>query len=197
MIPRVKPSSLSVVLIDAQPAFWETMHGNPEPVLSRLEQLLIACEWFDLPLLATFEEPTAVKGWLPHRLERVFPRQGNRMVKKTFDLTKEPGISRRLAQLGRPHLALAGAETDVCVLQSALGLLEAGYTVFLLEDCVFTSEPDPGAALRRACQAGAIPCTYKTLYYELLATVDPQAWQEKRREALSRGFREPESLPHL
>ncbi|MEW6080482.1 MAG: isochorismatase family protein [Bacillota bacterium] len=197
MIPRAKQSSLSVVLIDAQPAFWEAMCGDPEPVLSRLEQLLIACEWFDLPLLATFEEPTEVKGWLPQRLERVFPHQGHRMVKRTFDLIQEPTIARGLAQMGRPQLALAGAETDVCVLQSALGLLEAGYTVFLLEDCVFTSEPDPRTALRRAYQAGAVPCTYKTLHYELLATVDPLAWQEKHREAVSRGFRDPESLPPI
>ena len=33
----------------------------------------------------------------------------------------------------------AGAEIDVYVMQSVLGLLDMGYEVFLLEDCIFTS----------------------------------------------------------
>ena len=49
----------------------------------------------------------------------------------------------------RRQIAVAGAETDVCILQSTLGLLEAGYEVFLLEDCLSTTEASPGPALRR------------------------------------------------
>ena len=50
-------SDLAVLLIDVQPRFLDTMHGAAGPVLARLEQLLIICEWFELPVLATLEEP--------------------------------------------------------------------------------------------------------------------------------------------
>ncbi len=78
-------------------------------------------------------------------------------MKQTF------GITAALEQLGRRQLAVAGAETDVCVLQSVLGLRELGYDVLLLEDCQFSSDPDVEAALRRMYTAGTIPSTYKSI----------------------------------
>jgi hypothetical protein len=58
-----------------------------------------------------------------------------------------------------------------------------GFQVFVLEDCVFTNESHPGPALNRMYQAGAIPSTYKTFFYEMTRTVDrdaaPEAWKER------------------
>ena len=103
-----------------------------------------------------------------------------------------------MAALGRRTVAVAGSETDVCVLFTVLGLLRNGYRVLLLEDCLFTSEPDPGAALARMRAAGAIPCTFKTLAYELTSTVDRSAWPATWVERLAAHpdwFRPPEDLP--
>ena len=51
--------------------------------------------------------------------------------------------------------------------------------MFLLEDCLFSSEPNVGPALRRMYATGAVPCTLKTAYYELMRDVrilrDPAA----------------------
>jgi len=180
-----------------QPRFLDTMHAAAEPVLARLEQLLIICEWFELPVLATLEEPVAEKGPLDNRLARHLPDSAVTFTKQCYGIANEPKIVAGLEQLGRPRLAVAGSETDVCVLQSVLGLIELGYEVFLLEDCVFSSEPNTGPAVARMRQAGAVSCTYKMLYYELLRTDDPQAWSEQQSQATSRGFVAPESLPPL
>jgi nicotinamidase-related amidase len=190
-------SDLAVLLIDVQPRFLATMHGAAEPVLARLEQLLIICDWFELPVLATLEEPVAEKGQLDNRLARHLPDSAVTFTKQCYGIANEPKIVTGLEQLGRPRLAVAGSETDVCVLQSALGLIELGYEVFLLEDCVFSSEPNTAPAVARMRQAGAVSCTYKMLYYELLRTDDPQAWSEQQSQATSRGFVAPESLPPL
>lgn len=190
-----QPDDLAVVLVDSQPRFIETMHGDPEPVLARLEQLLITSAWFRLPVLATFEEPVEAKGRLPERLDRVFPAGGLTFSKQAFAITGESQITTAIEQLGRRQLAVAGAETDVCILQSVLGLIELGYQVFLLQDCLFSSEPQIGPALTRMYAAGAIPCTYKMLFYELLETNDPAPWQEQQQQAIERGFQPPESMP--
>ncbi|MBQ17484.1 MAG: hypothetical protein CMJ65_10200 [Planctomycetaceae bacterium] len=171
------------------------MHGEPESVLDRLEQLLISCEWFQLPVLATFEEPVEAKGRLPERLDRVFPAEGLTFSKQAFAITGEPQITTAIKQLGRRQLAVAGAETDVCILQSVLGLISLDYQVFLLQDCLFSSEPQVSPALSRMYAAGAIPCTYKMLFYELLETNDPAPWLEQQQRAVERGFQPPESMP--
>lgn len=54
-----------------------------------------------------------------------------------------------------------------------------GLTVFLLEDCVFTSEPHPRPALDRMYTAGVIPSTLKIFFYELQRTVDKDAQSAK------------------
>ena len=194
----IDPDSLGVLLIDAQPLFWDGMAGPSEPVLARLEQLLLLTGTFDLPLIATFEHPVETKGWLPERLEHVFPEHGQRLIKHTFNCCAEPTIRAALNSLDVRQIAVAGSETDVCVLQSTLGLIDLGFQVFLIEDGLFTSEPHPGPAIERMYRAGAIPLTYKTLYYELRRTVDIEAprhaWNARYAAGEPR-YRAPEDLP--
>jgi nicotinamidase-related amidase len=195
MTSLVDAAQLALVLIDAQPGFLPGAAGDTEAVLQRLEHLLPLATSFNVPTLATFEHPVEQKGWLPERLERVFPPDGQRLVKRTFNCCGEPTIREAIAALGRRQLAVAGAETDVCVLQSVLGLLHGGYQVFVLEDCLFTSEPNVGPAIARMRQAGAIPTTYKTLYYELRQSVaHPAAWRGWQACYPGSAFVEPEEL---
>jgi hypothetical protein len=172
------------------------MAAETETLMARLEFLLALATVYDVPLLATFEQPVDRKGWLPPRLEPFFPGHGQKHTKQTFNCCGEPDIVAAVAGLGRSQLAVAGGETDVCVLQSVLGLLREGYEVFLLEDVLFSSEPHAGPALRRMERAGAIPSTVKTLNYELrLSTAAVPA--EHRFPELSPGLNlpEPEKLP--
>ena len=187
----------AIILIDVQPFFVDIMHGSREPVMERLEQLLVVADWTKIPLIATFEHPTEQNGWLPDRLEKVFPKNASRFVKRTFCLCREPEIRTKLEELSLKQIVLAGCETDVCVLQSALGLLEMGYQVFLLEDCVFTNESHPEPALERMYRAGVIPSTYKTFFYELTQSVDretlPAEWKE-RFSSFQKIFKSPYKL---
>ena len=179
-INRIDHSDIGVILIDVQPSFlrYAFPEGGDgcEALLVRLVHLLMLTDWMDLPLIATFEKPVAEHGELPEKLKAVFPPKGQRFVKNFFGCMTEPDIAYAVNELPVKQIAVAGAETDVCILQSVLGLLQMGYQVFLLEDCLFTSEPHPAPALRRMYQAGAIPCTLKTMLYELIQCVDGIPW---------------------
>lgn len=191
--PRVDRDRLGVVLIDAQPAFWRSMHGDPEPVMQRIEELLVLAGVARLPLVATFEHSPEWNGWLPERLEEVFPEHGVRLVKRTFDCCREPEIREAVLAMGVDQVALAGAETDVCVLQSALGLLELGLEVFLVVDAVFSNEANVRPALERMLAAGVVPVTYKTLFFEVDESVDPASWPAEWRARMEAGARRPRS----
>jgi nicotinamidase-related amidase len=185
----VEAAQLGVLLIDAQPLFWGYAFpeegAQKEAILVRLEHLLMLADWMRIPVIATFEHPVANNGELPERLEKVFPADGQRYMKKTYNCTLETTINQAITRLPVTQFAVAGAETDVCILQSVLGLLGMGYQVFILEDGLFTSEPQPGPALRRMVQAGAIPCTVKTLAYELVVSTErtpwyPEGWVDRK-----------------
>ncbi len=146
----VNPDDLAIAVIDVQPGFLDGwMAGPSEPMLARIELLFGLATVYDLPLLATFEQPVEKKGWLPPRLEPYFPAHGQRYTKQTFNCCGEPSILAAIEALDRSQIAVAGGETDVCVLQSVLGLITAGKQVFLLEDALFSSEPNVGPAIRR------------------------------------------------
>jgi len=169
-----------LLLIDAQEYFQP-----PEPVLARLERLLMFAEMVSMPVIVTLEQG---KGDLPERLK--LPPDAQRFEKAFFDCNREPAIHDALT--AQKSWAVAGAETDVCVLQSVLGLLGHGHEVRLLEDCLFTSEANPEPAIARMRTAGAIPCTFKTLAYEIIATVDRSTWPVDWDQSL---FPAPEELP--
>jgi nicotinamidase-related amidase len=180
MAPRIDRSRLGLFVIDVQPVFLDLAFAGRdqarEALMTRLEHLLMLAAWMDLPTIATFEIPTSRNGELPDRLERVLPAAARRFEKNFFGALSEAAIERAVGALTVRQFAVAGAETDVCVLQTTLGLLDLGYEVFLLEDCLFTTERRPGPALRRMYRAGAIPCTLKTLAYELTGCVDELPW---------------------
>jgi nicotinamidase-related amidase len=193
----VDPSDLAIVVIDVQPYFLDGwMAGESESLLLRLEFLFALATVYDVPLLATFEQPIATKGWLPERLEPFFPAHGQRHTKQAFNCCAEHSILKAITELGRGQIAAAGGETDICVLQSVLGLIEAGQQVFLLEDALFSSEPNIGPAIRRMESAGAIPSTVKTLNYELRRSVaEPRAERMFPERFPGLTLSEPEQFP--
>jgi hypothetical protein len=92
-------------------------------------------------------------------------------------------------------------ETDVCIMQPVLGLLNLGYQVFVLEDCSYTTEPQPRPALDRMYRAGAIPSTFESFAYELVVSVDHTPWLDTWLEwdrpyakPFPQDFEEPELL---
>lgn len=188
---------LAIVVIDVQPFFLEGwMAGDLEPLLARIEFMFALASVYDIPLLATFEQPLEKKGWLPERLEPFFPAHGQRHTKQTFNCCGEPSIVAAIEALGRSQIAVAGGETDVCVLQSVLGLIGLGKQVFLLEDALFSSEPSVGPAIRRMEAAGAVPSTVKTLNYELrLSVASPRAEDIFPGNQPGLVLPEPEQLP--
>ncbi len=196
-IPRLTEPGL--VLIDAQLGFAPRTDDPPtlDALWLRLEKLLVMASCLNLPTVATFEQPVE-NGWLPPACEAVWPTHGQRFEKYTYDCCGEPEITTAIRAMGRRQLLVAGAETDVCVLLSVLSMLELGYEVFLLEDCLFTTEPHPGPALRRVYAAGAVPCTLKTAFYELMKTVAVYGRSERFPTAWARlieEFGEPELFP--
>ena len=128
--------------------------------------------YFRIPIVATLERPLHAKGSLPEKLREQLGNRATLFEKDFFDLSKEKTIAAHLAKLKKRQMILAGCETDVCVLQSCLGLLDLGYDVFVVEDLLFSSADNVDAAIARMKAEGAVFLTYKTLFYELVEAVE-------------------------
>jgi isochorismatase family protein len=128
--------------------------------------------YFRVPMIATLERPVDQKGALPKEIDKYLRGVAKIFEKDFFDLTKEKKIADHIARLNKKQVIVAGCETDVCVLQSCLGLLGLGYDVYVAEELVFSSSRNVDAAIARMKAEGAVFLTYKSLYYELIEAVE-------------------------
>jgi len=107
------------------------------------------------------------KGLGPTTAELARRLPADRPAKTAFSCCGAAGFLADLRARGRPNVVLAGMETHVCVQQTALDLIEAGFTVFLPQDAVASRGPlDHATALRRLERAGAIPTTAEAVAFE-------------------------------
>jgi nicotinamidase-related amidase len=172
MVKRVIADRCAGAIIDVQDFFLAQLGSRP--ARTRMETNIVnfarLLAYFRIPIVATLERPVHGKGSLPDALKRQLG-EAKLFEKDFFDLTKEKRIRDHLARLKKKQIVVAGCETDVCVLQSCLGLLDIGYDVFVVEDLLFSSARNVDAAIARMKAAGAVFLTYKTLYYELIEAV--------------------------
>lgn len=172
MIKRVSIENSCGILVDVQEFFLAALPREERARVERATAGFTALlHHLRVPVLATIERPIDKKGGLAECARAAAP-SAKVLEKDFFDLTKERPIQEFLAGLGKKQLIVGGCETDVCVLQSCLGLLALGYEVFIVEDLLFSSSAEVGAAKERMKAAGAVFLTYKTLFHELLLAVD-------------------------
>lgn len=89
--------------------------------------------------------------------------------KSSFSAWKNEEYQSALQKSDRKTVILMGIETHICVEQTALDLLENGYTVFVPADCVQSRNPvNKELSLRRMEAAGVVITCAESILYELL-----------------------------
>jgi len=89
--------------------------------------------------------------------------------KMHFSCTGEPGVVDMLRATGCRQIVLTGMEAHVCVLQTAFGLIDAGFAVFLVADATASRSPENrSAAVERMRAGGAHTVTTEMVLFEWL-----------------------------
>ena len=89
--------------------------------------------------------------------------------KITFSCCGNSGFLRILEETGKNNIIISGIESHICVQQTVLDLLEAGYSLYVIADCIGSrKETDQKHAEKRMLQAGAVLTTSESILFELL-----------------------------
>jgi nicotinamidase-related amidase len=166
----IDPDDCALVLVDVQEGFLARLQADVSAgVVGRIAFLVHGAAFCRIPVVATVETP-ADWGGLPADLLSAI---GDAPVidKVVFGLADDPAAGPAVRALRRGTVVLVGMETDVCVAQSALGLLDQNLRVVVVEDAVASpGRPDQG--LERMRRAGATLLSTKQLHYEWMRTVE-------------------------
>jgi nicotinamidase-related amidase len=157
----------TLLIVDFQSRLMPAIEGGAA-IVANARRLIDAAELFDVPVLFTEQN---VGGLGPTLTELAVPADRRIAHKMTFDACRTPGFLDRFA--GRPDLVVAGCETHVCVLQTVLGLIDAGRRVYLVRDAVGSRRAESKeTALARMARHGAEIATTEMVVFEWLATAE-------------------------
>jgi nicotinamidase-related amidase len=184
VVKLIAPDRCCGVIIDLQGFFLSQVDKRlGSRIKTNTGNLVRLLNYFQIPIVVTLERPVDFKGFLPKEIAKHLGNRSQTFEKNFFDLCKDTKIRAHLARLKRRQVIVAGCETDVCVLQSCLGLLSLGYEVYVMEELIFSSSPNADAAIARMKAEGVVFSTYKTLYYELIEAVEGGRHTEKALKA--------------
>jgi nicotinamidase-related amidase len=171
-----------LVVVDMQIGFFA---GHAAAARAGLGDAVARASWLvgvaaalDVPVIVTEEDPArngATDATVLARAGAATPV----FAKHVFGLAGQPDILAAVEATGRRTALLAGSETDVCVAQSALGLLARGFRVGVVTDATFSPGEMHAFGLRRMHEAGVLQLHAKGVYYEWVRTLaDARRFEE-------------------
>ncbi len=159
-------------VIDVQDAFLRKLPtGEAAELVDRIRWLCRLAEWLGVPIVVTEEEPEENGETAPVVVDSLVSGPV-RHSKPVFDLSASPAILADVFRHGRDTVVLCGLETDVCIAQSALGLLDREKRVVVVEDAVASPGTGHEQGLGRMSRAGVELIGVKSLGYEWLRTAE-------------------------
>jgi len=164
--PVCRAEDSVLLLIDVQQRLVDAMTEDvAQNVVLNAARLLAATKLLDIPVISTEQYP---KG-----LGKTVDALGNLLVdppleKTCFSSCGANGFSSTLTNLKRTQVVIAGMESHVCVLQTALELAQSN-TVFIAADaCCSRSKAHHRNAMQRLQQAGVIISNHESIMFEWL-----------------------------
>jgi len=163
---RLKKDETVLVVVDFQERIAPVMCGGASAVAEAVK-LIKGFGALGCPVLVTQQYTKGLGGSVPE-IQGAFPVFSH-IEKSSFSVMGEQSFVDALKDTGGKTVVVCGIEAHVCVLQSALDMLEAGYDVFVATDAISSrKERDERPAVKRMIQAGIVPTTVESALFELL-----------------------------
>jgi nicotinamidase-related amidase len=153
-----------LLVIDMQEAMLKVVSGWQETT-RRIQQLIRAAKLLEIPVAATEQYPKGLGGTISELSGEL---DGAPIFhKEHFSACLEDGFIPMIRGFGRAQVVVAGMETHVCVLQTALDLIRAGFQVHLVKNAAASRfSEDWQTAVELLKQAGAIITTAEIVIFQ-------------------------------
>lgn len=173
------PGQTIFVLIDVQermiPAMFDADH-----VTSNLVKLSKGLSVLRVPTVITEQYPKGLGHTLPAIQKHL---NDYKLIEKMhFSCCGSEMFLKSLKQSGCNQVIAAGIEAHVCVQQTVLDLLQAGYQVHVPFDCIASRNPfNRDNAIHRMREAGAIITNLESALFEILTCAGTDEFKQVQK----------------
>ena len=154
------PEDSAVVFIDHQPQMlFGVASIDRASFINNVTLLAKAAKEFRVPTVLTSVESESFSGYVLPQVLDVFPGQPV-VERSSMNSWDDPGFRKAIEATGRKNILMTGLWTEVCITWPTLEMLDAGYNIYVVDDCCGATSPAAQeAALSRMVQAGATRLT--------------------------------------
>jgi nicotinamidase-related amidase len=165
-----------LVIIDSQEVFLKPIKVR-DFIVENIQLLVQVAKQLEVPILATTQNAEKLGALTPKLAELI----GDTPVvdKLCFSCLGSEPFAQHLQATVRSQVVLVGVEAHICVMQTALDMLKAGYTVHVPYDAVASRlKRDWKYALLRLSSSGAVVSTVESVIYEWLYEAGTDSFRE-------------------
>lgn len=171
----IDASHCVLVLVDYQHRLMPSIHGSAQ-VLAHATLLADVARELRIPVVGTEQNP---RGLGPNDAA-IRERCDTTLAKMHFDACADGLLDELRTSAGTPahEVVIAGCEAHVCLLQTALGLLGAGLSVWVVAPaCGSRSAGNHALAMQRLQQAGAVLASVEMVAFEWLRSCEHERFR--------------------
>lgn len=164
---QLHPDESIVVVIDMQEPFLRTIHER-ERVVNNVCRLLKGAKVLRVPVVGTVQNAEAMGDVIPE-VKSLLPPLLPPFGKMTFSCYANSAFASEINRSGRKQVILCGIESHICVSQTALELLSAGFQVHVCADAVSSRTAENWrVGIEKTRQAGGLITSMESALFELL-----------------------------
>jgi len=165
-----------LVVVDIQGKLATLMHEK-DRLYDAAGKILRGAKVLGLPAIVTEQNPAGLGATVDELAEDI---EGATVIPKfAFSCCGEPVFVDALAATGRKQVLLCGIETHICVYQTAVGLIDAGYEVHVLADAVSSRTAlNRRVGLDKMLAAGAQITSVETALFEILGVAEGEKFKQ-------------------
>ncbi|SDO26348.1 isochorismatase family protein [Vreelandella arcis] len=179
---RLQRDKSLLLMVDFQAGLLPVIEGG-EAAIGEAHWLLGVADMLEIPVWMTEQMPEKLGGTAPVLLDG--QQRPTIWHKHHFAATEEAAFREALSATGRHQIVLCGTEAHICVLQTALGLLEEGYAVYWLSEATASRRSHEAVMAReRACALGAQAVSADMVAYEWLHRCDTASFSAVHQQLL-------------
>ncbi|HEX7175173.1 MAG TPA: hydrolase [Pyrinomonadaceae bacterium] len=157
----------ALVVIDMQESFRRPIPDFAE-VAARIATVARAAQLLRVSVIVTEQYPKGL-GRTAEEIRAALPEDFEPIEKTAFSSCGAGEFVARLERTGAQQVIVCGIEAHICVNQTTHDLLERGFQVHLLTDCITARAPhNRQAGLDKMRHSGALPSSSEMALFELL-----------------------------
>ena len=161
------PDETIIVVVDMQEPFLRVIHER-ERVVKNVCALLRGAKILRVPIVSTVQNLKAM-GDVISEVKARLPPLLPPFDKMTFSCYADPGFASEISRSGRKQVLLCGVESHICISQTALGMLDAGYQVHVCTDAVSSRTVENWRmGIEKIRQAGGLVTSVESALFEML-----------------------------